>query len=34
LGEDVTFYMNNQAIVVGSAGKMKLTESELKAITG
>jgi len=34
LGDDVTFFMNNQAIVVSDEGKSKLTTSELKAITG
>jgi len=34
LGDNVTFFMNGQAIVVGDQGKTRLTASELKAIVG
>jgi Ca-activated chloride channel family protein len=34
LGDNVTFFMNGQAIVVGEKGKTRLTSAELKAIVG
>lgn len=34
LSDNVTFVMNNQAIVVGDEGKSRLTAAELKAIVG
>jgi len=34
LGNDVTFYMNGRAIVVGDQGTTRLTASELKTIVG
>jgi Ca-activated chloride channel family protein len=34
VGDNVTFVMNNQAIVVGDEGKTRLSSAELKAIIG